>query len=142
MLDFQNAKRVAREKWLSAFDDKLGGPQVICDADCAEYEWGWLIAWGPTFPDQVPPDGGVFRWPVLVDRMNGNLQNVSTAGVRIAIMKLLERRLPEILSHGLSIKELTRETISLRAFIPLSKLQDGNLETSDFLEVFRLTNRK
>ena len=90
MLDFDGAKRVA-ERWLSAFDGEPGGPQVVFDSECVEYEWGWHIEWGPSRPDQVPSEARRYRLPVLVDRVTGHLQRVSTAGPRIAIMKLLER---------------------------------------------------
>jgi hypothetical protein len=93
MLDFESAKQIAYERWLFAFADEPGGPPVIDDAECVEYEWGWLIEWGPSEPEKVPTDEA--RWgclPVLVDRVTGNIQAVSSAGPRLAIMKLLERR--------------------------------------------------
>jgi len=141
MLDFEGAKRVAREQWLSAFDDEPGGPQVIHDAQCVEYEWGWQIEWGPSRPDEMPPEERRYRLLVLVDRVTGHLQSVSTAGPRIAIMKLLERRPPEGQSPDVSSEELgglRRITVSMRAFTPLSKLQAGSPEASESAEVFRL----
>jgi hypothetical protein len=145
MLDFEGAKRVARERWLSAFDDEPGGPQVIHDAECEEYEWGWLIEWGPSHPELVPPEEA--RWgtlPVLVDRVTGHLQTVSTSGPRLAILRLLERRPPEARSPDVAAQELdglTRVNVSMRAFTPLSELQAGSPEPSESVEVFRLTDR-
>jgi hypothetical protein len=146
VLDFEAAKRVARERWLSAFDDEPGGPQVIHDAECVEYEWGWLVEWGPSRPDEVPPEEA--RWgclPVLVDRVTGHLQTVSTAGPRIAIMKLLERRPPESASPEVSAEGLgglTRVTVSMRAFTPLNELRAGSPAASESVEVFRLADRR
>ena len=125
MLDFDGAKRVARERWLSAFDDEPGGPQVVFDAECVEYEWGWQIEWGPSRPDQVPPEARRYRLPVFVDRVTSHLQTVSTAGPRIAIIKLLERRPPQSQSPDVFTEELgglTRVNVSMRAFTPLSEL--------------------
>src|SRR5689334_18424978 len=119
MLDFGGAKRVARERWLSAFDEEPGGPQIILDSECIEYEWGWQIEWGPSRPDQMPPEARRYRLPVLVDRVTGNLQSVSTAGVRIAIMTLLEHRPAECQSSDVSAEAmggLTRVRVSMRAF--------------------------
>jgi hypothetical protein len=144
MLDFDGAKRVARERWLSAFDDEPGGPQVVRDAECVEYEWGWQIEWGPSRPDQVPPEDRRYRLPVLVDRVTGHLQTVSTAGPRIAIIKLLERRPPESQSPDVFTEEmggLTRVNVSMRAFTPLSELQADEPE-EESVEVFRLTDRE
>lgn len=144
MLDFEAAKRVARDRWLSAFDGEPGGPQVIQDAECVEFEWGWLIEWGPSRPDEVPPEEA--RWgrlPVLVDRVTGYLQTVSTAGPRMAIMKLLERRPPEHASPDVSavaMGGLTRVSVSMRAFTPLSELQAGGPEPSESVELFRLSD--
>ena len=145
MLDFEAAKRVARDRWLSAFDDEPGGPQVIHDAECVEYEWGWLIEWGPSRPDLVPPDEAQWgQLPVLVDRVTGHLEMVSTAGPRLAIMQLLERRPPEVRSPDVSAEELgglTRVRVSMRAFTPLSELRSGEPESSKAVEVFRLPHR-
>lgn len=143
MLDFERAKRVAHD-WLSAFDDEPGGPQVIHDAKCLEFEWGWQIEWGPSRPDQVPPENRRYHLPFLVDRVTGHLQTVSTAGPRIAIMKLLERRPAESQSPDVSAEELgglTRVSVSMRAFSPLSELQAGSPDASESVEVFRLTDR-
>jgi hypothetical protein len=143
MLDFDGAKQVARELWLSAFDDEPGGPKIVLDAKCVEYEWGWQIEWGPSRPDQVPPDTRRYRRPVLVDRVTGHLQTVSTAGPRIAIMKLLERRPPESQTSEVSTEELgglTRVNVSMRAFTPLGEPQAGGPETES-VEMFRLTDR-
>jgi hypothetical protein len=143
MLDFESAKRVARERWLSAFDDEPGGPKVIHDTECVEYEWGWLISWGPSRPEEMPPEEARrYCLPVLVDRVTGHLQTVSTAGTRGAIIELLESRPPESQSPDVSAEELgglTRVRISMRAFTPLSELQAGGPEPSESVEVFRRT---
>jgi hypothetical protein len=147
MIDFEGAKRVAHERWLSAFDHEPGGPHVIHDAECVEYEWGWLIEWGPSRPDEVPPEDRRYRLPVLVDRATGHLQTVNTAGPGIAIMKLLERRPPESRSPDVSAEELgglTRVSVSRRAFTPLSELRAAgpeSPESPESVEVFRLTDR-
>lgn len=144
MLDFEAAKQVARDQWLSAFDSETGGPQVIHDAKCVEYEWGWQIEWGPSRPDEVPAEKRRYRLPVLVDRVTGHIQTVSTAGVRIAILKLLERRPPGSASPDVSAEGLgglTRVTVSMRAFTPLSELQAGSLEAFESVEVFRPDRR-
>jgi hypothetical protein len=145
MLDFEGAKRVARERWLSAFDDEPGGPQVIHDAECVEYEWGWLISSGPSRPDEMPPEEARrYCLPVLVDRVTGYLQTVSTAGPRIAIMQLLERRPPESQSPDVLAEELgglTRVSVSMRAFTPLSELRAGGPKAPVSVEVFRRTIR-
>ena len=145
MLDFEAAKQVARDRWLSAFDNESGGPQVIHDAECVEYEWGWQIEWGPSRPDEVPTEKRRYRLPVLVDHVTGHLQTVSTAGPRIAIMKLLERRPPESASPDVSAEGLgglTRVTVSMRAFTPLSELRAGSPAASESVEVFKLTDRR
>ena len=144
MLDFEAAKRVARDRWLSAFDSEPGGPQVILDAECVEYEWGWLIEWGPSRHDEVPAEERRYRFPVLVDRFTGYLQTVNTAGPRLAIMKLLEQRPPESASPDMSAEELgglTRVTVSMRAFTPLSELRAGSSASPGSVEVLRLTSR-
>jgi hypothetical protein len=143
MLDFEAAKRVAHERWLSAFHDEAGGPQVIHDSECVEYEWGWQIEWGPSCPNDVPSEKRRYRLPILVDRVTGHLQTVSTAGVRIAIIKLLEHRPPESGSPEVSSEEmgsLSRVTVSTRAFTPLCQLADRDPEMSETIELFRLAD--
>jgi hypothetical protein len=143
MLDFEAAKRVARERWLSAFDDEPGGPQVIHEAECVEYEWGWLIRYGPSRPDQVPPEEA--RWgilPVLVDRVTGHVMHVSTSGVKLAILALLESRPPESRSPDLFEEEsggLSRVRVSMRAFTPLREWPPDGPEASETVEVIRLS---
>lgn len=145
MLDFEDAKQMVRKCWLSAFDDEPGGPQVIHDSKCVEYEWGWQIEWGPSRPERMPAEKTrQYRLPILVDRITGNLQTVSTAGTRIAIMKLLDRRPAESSSPDLSMKNLSglqRLKCSMRAFIPLSELEGTNSKESESLEMFRLADR-
>jgi hypothetical protein len=142
MLDFEAAKRVAFERWLSAFVNEPGGPAIIQDDQCEEFEWGWLISWGPSDPEKVATEKR--RWgrlPILVDRITGEIQLVSTAGPNIAIMKLLQRRPASCQSPDVTQEELgglTKVTVSMRAFTPLRDLQQGS-ESAGSIEVFRRT---
>lgn len=141
VLDFEAAKRVAHEKWLSGFEDTSYGPQAIHDADCVEFEWGWLIEHGPSRAGEVPPEETYW---VLVDRVTGRVMPVSTAGPRPAIMKLLELRPPECRSPDVSVQGLgglTRVSVSMRAFTPLNELQAAESKVWETMEVFRWTDR-
>lgn len=144
MLDFDAAKRVAAE-YLSLFDHKPGGPHIIRDSECEEYEWGWMIEWGPSRPEMLPPEERQFdKMPVLVDRVTGHLQTVSTSGPRLAIMMLLDRRPADSRSRDVSAEELgglTRLSVSMRAFTPLRDLQRVSSEPANSVEVFRLSDR-
>ncbi len=144
MLDFDAAKHVARDRWLSAFDDEPGGPQVIRDSECVEYEWGWLIASGPSRAELVPPEKRRRgRRSILVDRVTGQTETVTTAGPRIAIIKLLERRPAESRSPDVSVDyhgNLAQVRVSMRAFTPLSE-SDAAVPDEEAVEVYRLTDR-
>lgn len=67
-----------------------------------------------------------------------------TVALGIAIMKLLERRPPESQSPDVSAEalgDLTRVSVSVQAFTPLSELQAGSPDASESVEVFRRTDR-
>ena len=143
MLDFEAAKRVAFERWLSAFVNEPGGPPIIQDDKCEEFEWGWLISWGPSDPEKVAAEKR--RWgrlPILVDRVTSEIQLVSTAGPNVAIMKLLQRRPASCQSPDVTQEELgglTKVTVSMRALTPLRDLQQDS-ESAGSIEVFRRTS--
>jgi hypothetical protein len=145
MLDLQAAKAEVRH-WLPTYERRWQVPACIVEDEITEYEWGWLFVCAPVDRSQVPAERD--RWPtrsLLVDRVTGFVQLVSTAGPRIAIMKLLERRPEAVRSADVRQDEvggLTRVTISARAFTPLPELQAGASDAEESLEVFRRTLKR
>jgi hypothetical protein len=143
MLDLEAAKAKVRD-WLPTYERRWQVPARIVADEITEYEWGWQFVCAPVDPSQVPAERD--RWPrryVLVDRVTGFVQLVSTAGPRLAIMKLLERRPEPVQSADVQQEEvggLTRVTISTRAFTPLRELQAGASESEESLQVFRRTS--
>ena len=144
MLDLEAAKAEVRH-WLPTYERRWQVPACIVEDEITEYEWGWLFVCAPVDPSQVPTERD--RWPrrsVLVDRVTGFVQLVSTAGPRIAIMKLLERRPEPVQSADVQqekIGGLIRVTISTRAFTPLRELQAGASESEVPLVLFHLSKR-
>jgi hypothetical protein len=134
VLDFEGAKQGARERWLFAFDNEPGGPQIVLDDKCEEYEWGWMIYYGPSKPEEIPvedrrPWGPM---PLLVDRVTGSIQTVSTSGPNMPIVRLLSRRPASCQSPDVTIEEvgeMIRVSVSRRAFTPLRDLQNGAAPT-------------
>ena len=145
MLDLEAARAEVRH-WLPTYERRWRVPACIVEEEITEYEWGWMFVCAPIDPSQVPAERD--RWPrrsLVVDRVTGFVQLVSTAGPRIAIMKLLERRPEPVQSADVQQEEiggLTRVTISTRAFTPLRELQAGASEPEESLEVFRRTKRR
>ena len=144
MLDLEAAKVEVRH-WLPTYERRWQVPACIVADEITEFEWGWMFVCAPVDPSQVPAERD--RWPsrcLLVDRVTGFVQLVSTAGPRLAIIKLLERRPEPVQSADVQPEEvggLTRVTISTRAFTPLRELQAGASESEESLEVFRRTKR-
>jgi len=144
MLDLEAAKAEVRH-WLPTYERRWQAPACIVEGEITEYKWGWLFVCAPVDPSQVPAERD--RWPrrsVLVDRVTGFVQLVSTAGPRIAILKLLDRRPEPVRSADVRQEEvggLTRVTILTRAFTPLRELQAGASESEESLEVFRRAKR-
>ena len=147
MLDFEAAKRVVQEHFLAAFDEKPGGPQLIRDDECVEFEWGWLIEYGPSRPNECPP-GGTSSCRVLVDRMTGHTKYVGSYGINLAICKLLEGRPTEYASPDLTsenLGRLTKVSVSTRAFTPLRELEENGgkvPESESIIELYRTGGQK
>ena len=139
MLDLEAAKAKVRD-WLPCYERRWQVPASIVEDEITEYEWGWEFVCAPVDPSQVPAERD--RWPrryLVVDRVTGFVQLVSTAGPRIAIMKLLQRRPEPVQSADVQqekVGRLTRVTISMRAFTPLRELQAGASEAQESLVVF------
>jgi hypothetical protein len=129
MLDFEAAKQVALKRGLAHCLDQPGGPPVIYDDKCEEFEWGWLIGWGWSYPEKVPSEERqIGNLPFLVDRVTGNLEQVSTSGETISIMNLLARRPPSCQSPHIAKEDLgglVRITISPKALRSLRELENG-----------------
>jgi hypothetical protein len=90
MIDFETAKRRIIETWLPICGEDLMTPAVLLDDKTEEHAWGWVFYWAPADPSKVPENEAKWGYhPLLVDRTNGNVHPVGTAGMKIAIAQLL-----------------------------------------------------
>jgi hypothetical protein len=93
MIDIDTAKQLITEQWLPACEEDLETPAMLLEDKTEEFEWGWTFYWQPVDPSQVPKDRAKWGYlPILVDRTNGNVCPVGTAGLKVAILHLLSGR--------------------------------------------------
>jgi hypothetical protein len=142
MIDFEGAKQIVAERELRRFDRSPAGPYVVFDDECVEYEWGWRIVYGPSRPGMLSRHKRNRRFHVVVDRVTGRLQIVGSAGMRIAVIHMLEcrdaaNRSPDISEED--IGGLANVTISMRLFVPLKELRERGAEPFESFEFMRLS---
>jgi hypothetical protein len=90
MIDLETAKTIVVERVLAHRETDLRTPAILLEDQIEEHEWGWVFHWRPKNPEQVPEEEAKWGYfPILVDRITGNIRHVGTAGIKLAIAGLL-----------------------------------------------------
>ncbi|MCE9531018.1 MAG: hypothetical protein K8T89_07825 [Planctomycetes bacterium] len=132
IISYIEAKQLVIERYalsLQELEVELG----FDESETVEYEWGWRLSYAASDPTRVPENHWLGRRThyVVVDRNTGNIESVTSAGTNGAIMRLLERRPPELRDGLIEVNKvpgLARCWISNDAFKPLGESPDAEPE--------------
>ena len=97
-IDFSEAKRRVREKWLPIAAKRVGTGVAVVDELCVAYEWGWVIHWQPIDPEKGDPRFvNEYHFPYTADRVTGSVWlSGGSYGIERGIIELLQQRPVEL----------------------------------------------
>jgi hypothetical protein len=109
ILSYEDAKHLVLDQWSELWQSELGVGLVVNDHEADEYEWGWMLSYGPADPAAVPADHWLAEGinMAVVDRMTGRVESVTTSGPNVAIVRLLEGRPPELRAGLIEVRGTT-----------------------------------